>query len=86
MYFVTTKRAGYVLFSTTATERIAVGLRDGQQEVHLLVRAGGDWTVIRQWPVDEYSHTELMLAFGNVDEPADPSDVLSLVPSPRNLH
>ena len=86
MYFVTMKRAGYVLFSTTASERLAVGLKEDQKQLHLLFREGSDWIVVREWPVAEYSHTDLMLALGKVDEPADPRDVLKVLPSPQQLH
>ncbi len=43
MYFVTSKRAGYALFSMTQSERAAIGLTDDQQPVHLLERTGKDW-------------------------------------------
>jgi hypothetical protein len=86
MYFVTSKRPGYVLFSTTPSERVAVGLKEDQKQVHLLFREAADWTVVREWSVDEYSHTDLMLALGKADEPADPRDVLALVPAPQALH
>ena len=86
MYFVTSKRPGYVLFSTSPSERIAVGLKDDQKLVQLLVRDGADWTTVREWPVEEYSHTDLMLALGKAEEPSDPHDVLKLVPAPHSLH
>jgi hypothetical protein len=86
MYFVTSKRPGYVLFSTTPSERVAVGLKEDQKQVQLLLREGSDWTVVREWPVDEYSHTDLMLALGEAEEPTQPRDVLKLVPAPQALH
>jgi hypothetical protein len=86
MYFVTMKRAGYVLFSTTPSETVAVGLTADQKRLHLLFREAGNWVVVREWPIDEYSHTDLMLALGKVDEPADPRDLLKLVPTPAALH
>jgi DMSO/TMAO reductase YedYZ molybdopterin-dependent catalytic subunit len=86
VYFVTTKRAGYVLFSTTPSGRIAVGLTEDQKRVHLLFKEGADWTIVREWPVDEYSHTDLMLALGKVAEPPSPAEVLHLLPTPRGLH
>jgi DMSO/TMAO reductase YedYZ molybdopterin-dependent catalytic subunit len=86
MYFVTIKRAGYVLFSTTPSERVAVGLTEDQKRLRLLFKEAADWTLVREWPVEEYSHTDLMLALGRVDEPANPQEVLKLVPSPRGLH
>jgi hypothetical protein len=86
MYFVTMKRAGYVLFSTTPSERVAVGVTEDQKRVHLLFRESADWAVAREWPVEEYSHTDLMLALGKVDEPSTPRDVLNLLPAPHGLH
>ena len=86
MYFVTIKRPGYVLFSTTPSERVAVGLKEDQKQLHLLFREGAEWTVVREWPVSEYSHTDLILALGKLDEPADPRDVLKVLPSPQSLH
>jgi len=79
MYFVTMKRAGYVLFSTSPSESIAVGLTADQKRLHLLFRESGDWTVVREWPVEEYSHTDLMLAIGKIEEPADPKQVLKRI-------
>jgi hypothetical protein len=38
--------------------------------------------VVRDWPLEEHSHTDLMLALGKVDEPSDPSEVLRLLPAP----
>jgi hypothetical protein len=86
MYFVTSKRPGYVLFSTTPSERVAVGLADDQKTLQLLFRDGSEWTVVREWPVDEYSHTDLMLALGRFEEPSDPHDVLKRLPPPQSLH
>ena len=86
MYFVTTKRAGYVLFSTTPSGRVAVGLTEDQKRLHLLFKETADWTIVREWAVEEYSHTDLMLELGKVDEPAHPKDVLKLLPAPHGLH
>ena len=78
MYFVTTKRAGYALFSLTPSERAAIGLTDDQQQVHVLERAGNEWRVVREWPVTECSHTELMTRLGPHDEPATIAELLRL--------
>src|SRR5204863_1833858 len=43
VYFVTSKRAGYALFSMTANERAAIGLTDDQKRVHVLERVGAEW-------------------------------------------
>jgi len=81
MYFVTTKRDGYVLFCTTPSERAAVGLTE-KQVVHLLVRDSttADWGVLRQWSAGDYSHTDFMAALHHVDEPADPQRLLDFLP------
>ena len=85
MYFVTTKRAGYVLFSTTPSDRVAVGLTEDQKRLRLLFKEAADWTLVREWPVEEYSHTDLMLALAKVEEPAEPHEVLELLAKPRGL-
>ncbi len=82
MHFITLKRSGYVLFSTTPSGRLAVGLTESPQRLHVLLREGEQWSVVREWPVEEYSHTEAMLALGKVDEPADPKELLRLLPTP----
>ncbi len=78
MYFVTMKQAGYALFSTTPSERAAIGLTEDQRHVHLLERTADGWRVARDWPVDEHSHTELMVRLGGVDEPASIDDLVRL--------
>ena len=80
MYFVTTKRAGYVLFCTTPSERAAVGLTEGQM-VHLLMReASADWTVVREWKAADYSHTDFLASLRQHEEPADPKKLLEFLP------
>ncbi len=81
MYFVTTKRTGYVLFCTTPSERAAVGLTE-QHIVHLLVRepTRDDWVVLAQWNGRDYSHTDFMAALHRHSEPADPRRLLDFVP------
>ncbi len=69
MYFVTSKRPGYALFSMTPSERAAIGVTEDQKRVHLLERAGVDWRVVHDWAVEEHSHTELMTRLGPLDEP-----------------
>ena len=80
MYFVTSKRAGYVLFCMTPSGRAAIGLSEGQK-VHLFERtAGGEWHVLKEWNAAERSHTDIMLALGDSEEPASPRDLLALIP------
>jgi hypothetical protein len=76
--FVTMKNPGYALFSTTPSERAAIGLTDDQQRVHLLERDGEGWRVVRDWSVDEYSHTQLMIRLGDVAEPATITELARL--------
>lgn len=78
MYFVTIKRAGYCLFSMTPSERAAIALTDDQQHVHLLERTNDGWTIRRDWPIAEHSHTELMVRLGRVDEPASVDELARL--------
>ena len=78
MYFVTVKQPGYALFSTTPSERAAIGLTEDQRRVHLCERAGDGWRVARDWPVSEHSHTELMIRLGAVDEPASIDELARL--------
>ena len=78
MYFVTSKRPGYALFSLTPSERAAIGVTDDQKRVHLLERVGSEWRVYRDWPVEEHSHTELMTRLALVDEPATIEEIARL--------
>ena len=81
MYFVTSKRKGYALFSMTPSERAAIGVTEDQKRVHLLERAGTEWRVLHDWPVEERSHTELMTRLGAVDEPATVAELVRLASS-----
>ncbi len=78
MYFVTIKHPGYALFSTTPSERAAIGLTQDQQQVHLCERRGGQWSVVREWPVGELSHTDIMVRLGRVPEPAGIDELVRL--------
>ena len=81
MYFVTTKREGYVLFAMTPSERAAVGLTD-KQEVHLLTRSDNhNWSVIAKWQATDFSHTDFMSAWRNRDEPAAVQALLDVLPA-----
>lgn len=63
------KTPGYCLFSTTPSERFAIGLLDDQQRVHLLARKPDGWAVAHDWAVGEHSHTDIMVRLGDVPEP-----------------
>ncbi len=78
MYFVTIKQPGYALFATTPSERAAIGLSEDQRRVHLCERTDSGWQVVRDWPVEEHSHTELMIRLGRVEEPAQIDELLRL--------
>jgi hypothetical protein len=78
VYFVTSKRKGYALFSMTPSERAAIGLTEDQKRVQVLERAAGDWRVHREWPIEEHSHTELMIRLGSVAEPATVEELVRL--------
>lgn len=81
MYFVTVGRKGYVLFSKTPSEKAAIGLTE-QQIVHLLRRGDGpdDWKLLAEWDANELSHTDFMSAMHHRSEPADPEDLLDILP------
>ncbi len=80
MHFVTSKRAGFVLFCMTPSGRAAIGLGEDRR-VHLFERrADGTWNTLREWDGDSLSHTDLMLALGEHDEPDSPERLLELVP------
>ena len=86
MNFVTTKREGYAYFGTTPSGRAAVGLTGDQKRVHWLVRTASGWETLREWPVEEFSHTDLLLRLGNVDEPSEPTEILRHLPLAKDLH
>lgn len=79
MYFVTTKRPGYALFSMTPRERAAIAVTDDQRRVHLLERTGTSWRVVHDWPVEERAHTDIMTRLAGVDEPATVAELVQLV-------
>ena len=80
MYFVTSKRAGFVLFCMTPSGRAAIGLAEDRR-VHLFAReSDGAWRTLKEWDSDSLSHTDLMLALGDHDEPDAPERLLDLVP------
>jgi len=79
MYFVTSKKAGYVLFCMTPSGRGAIGLSEGRK-VHLFERVpGGEWRILQEWNATDCSHTDIMIALGECAEPADPQDLLALI-------
>lgn len=81
MYFVTIGgQVGYVLFATTPHGRAAVGITD-KGTVRLLAPVKpGEWNVLREWPTATYSHTDLMLAVADRDEPEKAEELLALLP------
>ena len=80
MYFVTSKRPGFVLFCMTPSGRAAIGLTE-LRDVHLFRRTpDGGWQELRAWAGGMVSHTDLMLTLGEHDEPEDPARLLDLVP------
>jgi len=82
MYFVTSKRPGYVLFAMTPSGRGAIGLTDGQVVQVFERERGGEWRVLREWKVTDRSHTDIMIALGEHEEPADPKQLLELLAEP----
>jgi hypothetical protein len=80
MYFVTVNRKPYILFAKTPSENAAIGLTE-KQSVQLLQRRGGDWHVMAEWSASEFSHTDFMLAMHHREEPADPAQLLEVLPA-----
>lgn len=81
MYFVTTKRPEFVLFCMSGSERCALGL-DEHKVVHFFVRGPAkDWQLMHKWNAQEFSHTAFMVALRDRDEPADPKELLQLLPA-----
>jgi hypothetical protein len=82
MYFVTISTPGYVLFSTTPHGRAAIGLTE-TGVVRLLApgEAPREWRTLREWSTSRYSHTELMVSLGRVDEPERAEDLLRSLPA-----
>jgi hypothetical protein len=82
MYFVTMGGiSGYVWFSTTPRGRAAIGLTDaGTVRVLAPGDSSRDWRVLREWPASLYSHTELLVALGDRDEPERAEDLLATLP------
>jgi hypothetical protein len=78
VYFVTIKQPGYALFATTPSERAAIGLTEDQRRVHVCERAGDGWRVVRDFPVEEHSHTDLMVHLGAVAEPDSVDELVRL--------
>jgi hypothetical protein len=78
VYFVTSKRPGYALFSLTPSERAAIGVTDDQKRVHVLERTPAGWRVHSDWPVEQHSHTELMTRLALVEEPATAEELVRL--------
>jgi hypothetical protein len=81
MYFVTTKREGYILFCMSPNERFALGLTE-DQTVRLFARnPAGEWETLHEWKGADYSHTAFMAALRHRDEPDDPRELLALLPA-----
>jgi hypothetical protein len=72
------KRAGYCLFSVSPSERFGVGLLDDQKRVHVLERDGSEYVVRQDWPVEEVSHTDIMVRLGKAAEPASVDELVRL--------
>jgi hypothetical protein len=81
MHFVTVKRPEFVLFCMSPSERCALGL-DERHVVHFFVRGPSrDWQLVRTWSSSDYSHTAFMASLRERDEPADPMELLQLLPA-----
>ncbi len=83
MYFITTNRPGYVLFCMAPSERAALGLTD-KEIVQLLVRSSSSdqWRVLHEWSAKDFSHTDFLAALHDRAEPAEPEQLLQVLPPP----
>ena len=79
MYFVTSKKAGYVLFCTTPRGRGAIGLTEDHKVRLFEHQPGGQWRLLREWDAGVRSHTDIIIELGEHEEPDDPKRLLDLV-------
>ena len=81
MYFVTMNHPEYVLFSTTPSGRAAIGLTETGC-LRLLARGERprEWRTLREWQSTTYSHTDLMVALGKIEEPDRAEELLAQLP------
>lgn len=81
MYFVTMNRKPYVLFAKTPSEKAAIALTEKQTLQLLQLRDGSDeWDVMAEWNAGDFSHTDFMLAMHHREEPAEPKQLLDVLP------
>ncbi len=80
MVFVPVMWPGYEMACLTQSGRAALGVTHGKQ-VRLLAREPGarEWTVLREWPVERLSHTDIIAHLGNHPEPHTPEALLALI-------
>jgi hypothetical protein len=78
MFFVPVMWAGYEAACMTPSGRAALGVTH-EKTVRLLARSGAEWRVLREWPVDHLSHTEIMTNLGEHAEPDTPEGMLTLI-------
>ncbi len=81
MHFVTSKRAGYVLFCMTPSGRAAIGVTEDRRTQLFERSTDGTWQPLGEWAPAELTHTDLMLALGDHEEPRDPRGILKLIPA-----
>ena len=81
MHFVTSKRAGYVLFCMTPSGRAAIGVTEDRRTQLFERGADGAWQTFAEWAPAELTHTDLMLALGDHEEPRNARGLLELIPA-----
>ena len=81
MYLVTMGKPGYVQFAITPQGHAAIGLTEAGL-VRLLApeKDGSEWRTLREWHTSAYSHTDLLVCLGGIDEPARAEDLLATLP------
>jgi hypothetical protein len=83
MVFVPVMWPGYELACLTPSGRAAIGVTHGKA-VRILARSGRDWRVLREWPVERLSHTDVLTHLGQHPEPETAEDILGLLPPLRS--
>jgi hypothetical protein len=78
MFFVPVMWAGYEAACMTPSGRAALGVTH-EKMIRLLGRSGAEWRVLREWPVDRLSHTEIMTYLGEHAEPDTAEGILTLI-------
>lgn len=83
MFFVPVMWAGYDVACLTPSGRAAIGVTH-EKVGRLFARAGTEWRILHEWPVDRLSYTEIMTYLGEHPEPETPEGIVTLVTALEN--